>query len=137
MTFKDQFPEIPGPLFPSAPLFKELELLKVKEIFILQIAKFIHKCINVDINSNIDHWFKFNYEAHAHLKRSNYSYSTLDNTNNLFISFGRTTNYGLKLIKVSGPKMWNSLPLDIRIKKSLSNFKSSLKKYLLETSSLD
>ena len=137
MTFKDQFPEIPGPLFPSAPLFKELELLKVKEIFILQTAKFIQKCINVDIISNFDHWFKFNYEAHAHLTRSNYSYSTLDNTNNLFISFGRTTNYGLKLIKVSGPKMWNSLPLDIRIKKSLSNFKSSLKKYLLETSSLD
>ena len=52
----------------------------------------------------------------------------LENTNNLAIPFGRTTNYGLKLIKVSGP----SLSLDLRNLKYFSNFKISLKKHLSE-----
>ena len=30
MTYKDQFPAIPGPLHPSAPLFSELRTFKIK-----------------------------------------------------------------------------------------------------------
>ena len=132
ITYKDQFPTIPGPLYPSEPLFLKLSFLKVEDIFILQVSKFVHKCINFDIINNFANWFKLNHEVHSHSTRTNYSSSLLDNTNNLSIPFGRTTNYGLKLIKVSGPKLWNSLPLDIRNLKSLSNFKSSLKEHLLE-----
>ena len=58
MTYKDQFPAIPGPLHPSDLLFSELGLLKLNDIFILQISKFIHKCLNSDIISNFDRWFK-------------------------------------------------------------------------------
>ena len=132
IDYKDQFPVIPGPLYPSAPLFVKLSLLRIKGIFILQILKFIHKCINCDIISNFDHWFKLNYEVHSHKTRSNYSNSLLDNTNNLAIPFGRTTHCGLKLIKVSGPKSWNSLPLDLRNIKSFSKFKISVKKFLID-----
>ena len=132
MTYKDQFPDIPGPLYPSSPLFLELEFLKMEDIFILQISKFIHKCINHDIIGNFENWFKLNCEVHSHWTRTNYNESLLENTNNLAIPFGRTTNYGLKLIKVSGPKFWNSLPLDLRNLKSFTNFKNSIKKHLLE-----
>ena len=32
----------------------------------------------------------------------------INSTNNLFIPIARTMNYGLKLTKVIGPKIWNS-----------------------------
>ena len=133
MAYRDQFPVLPGPLFPSSPLFLELGLLKTNDIFVLQISKFIHKCLNFDIISNFDKWFKLNHEVHTHMTRSNYNYSNQINSNNLFIPFGRTTNYGLKLIKVNGPKIWNTLPFDVRNIKSLCNFKTALKNHFLET----
>ena len=41
MSYGDQFPLIPGPLPASSPLFVKLGLLKVNEIFILQVSMFI------------------------------------------------------------------------------------------------
>ena len=131
ITYKDQFPLIPGPLIHSSPLFGELGILKIKDVFVLQISKFIHKCVNSNIIGNFDKWFILNFEVHSHRTRSNYNYSKMSYTNNLFIPFGRTTNYGLKLIKVSGPKIWNNLPLDLRNIKSFSNFKNSIKNHLI------
>ena len=32
----------------------------------------------------------------------------------LFISLARTSNYGLKMLKVKGPKMWNINPFETR-----------------------
>jgi len=133
MTFKDQFPAVPGPLHPSNPLFLKLELIKIKYIFILQILKFIHKCINSNIIGNFAQWFKLKTEVHTHLTKTNYNTSSQVSTNKLSIPFGRTTHYGLKQIKVKGPKIWNSLPLDLRNIKSLINFKISIKKHLLGT----
>ena len=49
ITYKDDFPVIPGPLHPSSPLYLILELLKIKDVFILQTSKFIYKCLNCDI----------------------------------------------------------------------------------------
>ena len=76
MSNKDQFPAIPGPLYPTSGLFSELSLLKIKDIFILQISKFIHKCINFYIISNFNNWFKLNCETHSYLTRSNFNHST-------------------------------------------------------------
>ena len=66
MTYKDQFPAIPGPLHPSNPLFLELGLIKINDIFILQILKFIHKCVNFNIIGNFDKWFKLKKDVHSH-----------------------------------------------------------------------
>ena len=35
-------------------------------------------------------------------------------TNNLFIPTVRTSNYGMKLLKVKGPGLWNALPYSIK-----------------------
>ena len=133
MTYKDQFPVLPGPLYPSSPLFMELKILKIKDIFILQISKFIHKCLNLNIIINFENWFKLNCETNNHRTRSNFSLSNNSSTNNIFIPFARTTYYGLKSIKVNGPKIWNNLPADLRNIKSLFKFKLLIKHYLLES----
>ena len=39
---------IPGPLASTNPMFYKLEILKIKDIFTLQIAKFIYKSLSGD-----------------------------------------------------------------------------------------
>ena len=131
MTYNDQFPIIPGPLYPSTSLFLKLQIIKVSDIFILQISKFIHKWVNSNIIDNFNQWFLYTKDVHAHLTRSNFDNSQMGITNKLFIPYGRTSNYGLKQLKISGPKLWNSLPTDVRNIKSLIQFKNSVKNYLL------
>ena len=49
---------------------------------------------------------------------------------NLFLPYSRT-NYGLKSIKVIGPKLWNVVPLAIRKTHSRNSFKIYIKRFLL------
>ena len=131
MVYED-FNVIPGPLAASAPIFSKLEILKLSELFIFQISRFVHNCLNSNISSNFENWFKLNNEVHKYHTRSNYHIAqNIDLTNSLFVPIARTTNYGLKQTKVIGPKIWNSLPYVIRKINSRDGFKKALKNYLL------
>ena len=132
MTYEDQFPLIPGPLPASSPIFVKLELLKLKDIFNLQVSMFIHKCLYLEVSDNFNEWFILNHSKHNYLTRHNYiNPSNVVATNSLFIIQARTTNYGLKMLKVKGPKIWNSLPIEIRTTKSPYCFKKLIKLHLL------
>ena len=50
----------------------------------------------------------------------------------LKIPFSRTTYYD-KSFSVTGPRFWNSLPLELRQSSHLNSFKKALKSYLLHT----
>ena len=54
-------------------------------------------------------------------------------TNNLFIPIARTSHYGLKLIKVQGPKIWNDIPPSIRNITVSNIFVTKLKKSILDS----
>ena len=51
----------------------------------------------------------------------------------LFISFKRTTLYGLKTVKYFGSKLWNTLPLLIPVAGSVTAFRSKLKTYIIDS----
>ena len=63
--------------------------------------------------------------------RLNYNIESELSTNNLFVPFARTSNYGLKLLKVKGPKIWNSIPTGIRSTLSHIRFKKLIKSHLI------
>ena len=141
MTFNDRFPDTPGPLTDTNPIFKELELLKIKDIFYLNINKFIHKCINKKAPSNFDNWFSIN--TYKYTTRSKVNFDNKNkliantewdklSTNNLYIPHGRTVTMGLNQIKVSGPRIWNSLPNSLKTQTSSTLFIKNLKKYYLD-----
>ena len=107
---------------PSSPLFSQLGLLKLKEVYILQIGKLMYN----------------------QMKRNNLSYSTITslftahthNTRsarnlNCFVP-SVYTNLGKTSFNYQGPKIWNSLPIELK-KLSQFQFKSSLKKHLINT----
>ena len=127
MTFMDSYPSIPGPLQPSGPIFSQLKTLKVVDIYHLQVAKFVFKSMNLITPLNFHDWFKLNHELHAHKTRANFNIADNTSTKNLFIPMVRTTNYGLKQLKANGPRMWNSLPTNIKNATSLLTFTKSLK----------
>ena len=130
ITYNDTFPLIPGPLPAANPLFYKLELLKIKEIFIFMVCIFIYKCLNT-LSSLFEGWFIYSHNIHTYKTRSNYNIDSELSTSNLLVPLARTSNYGLKLMKVNGPKIWNTIPNDIRSALSLLSFKKLIKKYLI------
>ena len=63
---KDKRHVKPGPLVSTNRMFFKLEILKVKDIFTLQISKFIYKCLNRDTPDNFHEWFKLNCVSHPY-----------------------------------------------------------------------
>ena len=120
--------------YPSDPLFYKHHIHKVQDIFILRIAKFIYNSLIKNTPVNFHSWFKVTSQIHNHNTRSKYvdiNKSTLTRT--LFVPTARTTHYGLKLIKVQGPKIWNKLPALLRVENmAFSTFIKKLKTHLLE-----
>ena len=130
MTFNDQYPTIPGPLSSSDPIFVKLEILKVDDIYKYQISKFIFKCLNQLTPVNFHEWYKYSHTVHDYNTRSNFNSDNLT-LNKLFVPFARTTNYGLKQLKINGPRIWNDLPSFIRIQSNLNVFLKKLKLHLI------
>ena len=132
ITYNDALPLVPGPLLPTDPLFYKMDILKVNDIFKLQVAKFIIDCLQLTSPIIFHNWFTLNYTVHNHNTRSTFfDIDNALNSNNLFIYNTRTTHYGFKLLKVSGPKIWNLIPNQMRKCQSWNSFKRYFIKYLI------
>jgi len=133
ITYNDAWPVQGYNLAPSLPLFRELGMLRISEIFKHQISKFIHNCIYNDPIQFKD-WFIFTSEMHHYETRSNTVFNTTTfliekKAGNIYIPYTRTTNYGEKAIKIQGSKIWNEIPPEIRNITSKTLFAKSLKLY--------
>ena len=51
--------------------------------------------------------------------------------NNFFVPSARTSNYGLKQLKVNGPRIWDELPYSLRNASCLNIFLKNLKMYYI------
>ena len=121
-------------LLPSDPLFFRMEIHKIFDLFKLKISKFIFNCLNKTSPVNFHSWFILTSYVHNHNTRSKYiDINNSVTARTLFVPFARTTHYGLKLIKVQGPKVWNSLPPIIRNNTLINSFIKDLKKFLIKT----
>ena len=67
------------------------------------------------------------HKLHGYHTRSNINMTDGTKINNLFIPSARTTNYWLKQIKVNGPRIWNTLPNNIKNSSTLHALLSKLK----------
>lgn len=105
------------------PLFKNLSLLKVIDIYRMQIASYMHKhvyCCPSRILSN----------SLSTPQGAPTVYATRNSGNRLFIQAYRTDLRG-KSITLIGPRIWNSLPLCLRNIPSPAIFKRKLKSHLI------
>ena len=140
MTFNDNFPDVPGPLCPSNALFSELELLKLSDIYKLHVAKFIFLCLHFLTPSIFHGWFNLTSSIHSYSTTSRCTIITENDSDLglirlipvLHTRHPRLVNYGGKLLQVSGPILWNSIPVSIRESNSISISKHALKKHFLQ-----
>ena len=121
-----------GPLLSANPIFAKLQTLKINDVYKYQVSKFVFKCINKISPNNFQNWFSINHERHGHHTRLNYNITDGNKINNLFIPSARTTNYGLKQLKVSGPRIWNALPLSLKKLTSINIFSCKLNSTLYQ-----
>ena len=115
------YPFLIGPLVHTLPIFHELEILTITDIFKLQTAKFVYNCLNLLAPIQFKSFFTF----------TNTNYNTAVSRNeNLNIPHARTTNYGLNSIKNVGARIWNHIPINIRRYVSVKSFTRNLKQHI-------
>ena len=124
ITFNDKFPVLPGPLFHTPPLFYELKILTIFDVFKLEINKFTFSSINRISPPQF-------HEMYTPILNINTLQTRSIDCSKLYIHYARTTHWGLSLIKNIGARFWNSLPDIIRTQKSKKLFNKKLKDHFL------
>ena len=129
----------PGPLPASEPLFKNLEILKISDIFKLNIGKFIYNTLNNDSPSIFLDWFIYNHLVNEHSTRSNaaiiqrehFDVGYAEPSKNLHTQRFNLEKYGRRSIQVYGPTLWNSFPDELKESPSIHTFNHHAKKHFL------
>ena len=81
-------------------LFYKLGVLKVQDVFKLQVSKFIFNCLQLNTPTIFHNWFRLNYTVHNYNTRSTiFDIDNAINSNNLLI-----INYRLKLVQSIWPQ---------------------------------
>ncbi|MCP4484330.1 MAG: reverse transcriptase family protein [Flavobacteriaceae bacterium] len=111
---------------PSAPIFHSLKILKLEDMIHSNVLNFAYKAMNKLSPTCFHNFFTPNSSVHR--------FGTRQVTRgDLFKSLKNTTLYGLKTIQYFGSKLWNTLPLFIRVSGSASVFRSNLKTFFLDS----
>ena len=111
---------------PSAPIFHSLRILKLEDMIHFNILTFAYKAINKLSPACFHNFFTPNSSVHR--------FGTRQVTRgDLFKSLKNTTLYGLKTIQYFGSKLWNTLPLFIRVSNSVLIFRSNLKTFFIDS----
>ena len=117
----------PKPL--SEPMFKSLNLLKLNDVIELQILSFVYQWSHRLLPPCFSEYFNFISSVH--------SYSTRQSCKkNLYVASVNTTQYGLRFLKFTSPRLWNSLPTNITNSNSLRTFRKTLRNSMLNCFSI-
>ena len=132
--------EVPGPLPSAGPLYKKLKFLKFNDIYEFSIAKFVYLTLCEKSPGIFLDWFKYNHQVHSHATRisvnisqpNHFDIGTENPSYNLYINHSNLENYGRKMIRVSGPLIWNKIPYIIQDSISIASFKANVKEYFID-----
>ena len=115
-----------SPTAPSTPLLHSLKILKLEDVFHLSLLIFVYISINKISPIYFHDYFTPDSSVHRIGTRQ-------VSRGDLFISLKRTTLYGLKTIQYFGSKLWNTLPIFIRVAGSVITFRSKLKAFFIDS----
>ncbi len=104
------------------PLFNRLRLLKVKQLYKLNTAKFMFKASRSELPTPINNQYKLNASIHTHNTRQ---------INNPHIRY-RRTQLASKQITHAAPLIWQNTPNNIKTAKHIKLFIKLYKEYLFE-----
>ena len=103
------------------PIFSMTKLLKLDDMYKYQLGIFRHNVTQFQLPQSVSSLFLRTDNIHSHKLR---------NQNAYYIQHIRT-NTRKSTINFSGPKFWNTLPVNLRKLVSIHQFKNNLKELLL------
>ena len=103
----------------TKPIFDKYHILTFMQLLELNIGTFMFKYNNNLLPSPFNNYFSLS-NVHGHNTRT---------ASNVRIESHNTARYS-KTTKITAPKIWNKLPLEIKNAKSLQSFKKNYKKLL-------
>ncbi len=114
----------------SEPLFKNLNILKLQDMYKLEIAKYVIKSINNSLPISLNTIFVYSRNLHRQQTRQNRYYKLIQPRARL--------NIITRSILNMGPKIWNEIDPNIYMNTnktsivSISSFVSRFKRHLIE-----
>ena len=108
----------------ATPYYTKLNILKLPDLYKLEIAKFVHRLMHNTLPQSFSNFFIKEDQVNNHTTRSS------SNPNNLYIPCYKT-NRIQRSIKYQGVKVWNSIPVEIQ-NLSKSRFKIKLKSHSMQ-----
>ena len=104
-------------------ILRDLKWINFNSIVLLNEASFMYNNLHVSADSNMK---KINFDLWNKV-----SQRITRNCSDVHIDY-RTTAVGQKAISLSGAKLWNSIPMNIRNSNTIVTFKSHMYQHLLE-----
>ena len=92
---------------PSSPIFSNLKILKLHDLFQLKLLSFVYECVNKISPTNFHTFFDTLASVHHYGTRQ----ATKDD---IFLTQKNTLQYGLRSVRYCGAKCWNDIPVDIK-----------------------
>ena len=111
---------------PSTPIFSDLKILKLQDLFHLELLSFVYECVNKISPSCFHSFFELVGSVHQYGTRQIIK-------SNIFLTQKNTLQYGLRSVRYCGAKCWNNIPVDIKQSPSVSSFRQKIKAFLFET----
>lgn len=106
----------------TSPLFKQLKILKLSDIYKFQLGQFVYNCINNLLPKSCSN----------HIKHYDISHQYPLRTISSIMAVPFRTKLRENYVGVSGPQFWKSLPNQITSSVSISSFKIKLKDFLID-----
>ena len=108
---------------PSTPIFSDLKILKLQDLFQLKLLCFVYDCVNKKSPSCFHKFFESVTNVHQ--------YGTRQATkNDIFLTRKNTLQYGIRSVRFFGAKSWNNIPVDIKRSSSAFSFRQKLPVFL-------
>ena len=108
----------------SSPLYKELNVLKIKDLYLFNLALLVHDYFNnPNFPETLSETFK-TQESKSSIETRSLNYNLTYNKPRTFKSYRKPS--------IASTMFWNSLPTEIKNTKSKGKFKIKLKQYLIE-----
>ena len=108
---------------PSSPIFSDLKILKLYDLFHLKLLLFVYESVNRISPSVFHNFFEILSDVHQHDTRQ-------ARKGDIFMARHNTLQYGERSIRYSGAKSWNNIPLNIKQSPSVTSFRRQLKLHL-------
>ena len=111
---------------PSSPIFSDLKILKLYDLFHLKLLLFVYESVNRISPSVFHNFFEILADVHQHDTRQ-------ARKGDIFMTRHNTLQYGERSIRYTGAKSWNNIPFNIKQSPSVTSFRRQVKLHLFST----